>query len=306
MRQWLELVKEATYATYDGSAIAADKTWVRLASDGAFSMIPQVEAYTIKSYDARAEAIQYGTNRTLLAGTLTTPFYGSQADLFLRLATGLVGTGSPPNYDLPSFTINHYDGVRTRRYLGCKIASATLNIPTSGPATWSFSVVAHKPDATNPTLAEPAGTVFPAATDLPFTLQDTAGGFKVGSNTPRTKYNSITCTFTNVLSGEQTESPYLTHVYGGRDITFGSTFWYESGETDRAAYESATALTIVDLTVARSGGYSVLFDWKGQGRITGYSNNLPMGQKGKASLTVMSMFDPTPSASFSFTVTPPA
>ncbi len=306
MRQWVRITKEAIYGTYDGSAANADVTWVRLASDGAFAMIPQVEAFTIKTYDARAEPVQYGTNRTILSGSLATPFYGTQADLFLRLATGLVGTGSPATYDLPSFTIDHYDGVRTRRYLGCKIASATLDIPTSGYATWSFSIVAHKPDGSNPTLAEPAGTVFPAATDIPFTLQDTVGGFKVGSNTARTKYSSINCTFANVLSGEQTELPHLIHVYGGREISFGSTFWYEAGETDRAAYEAATALTIVDLTIARSGGYSVLFDWKGQGRITGYSNSLPMGQKGKASLTVMSMFDPTPSASFSFTVTAPA
>lgn len=305
MRQWLRLTKEATLGTFDASAAAENIVWPRLTADNAFSMIPQIEAYTINSFDARAEPVQFDSGRKMLSGQLTTPFYGSQAAFFLSAATTLVGTGSPATYSLSSFTADFYDGVRTRRYLGCQIANATLNCPTSGPATWQFQIVGQKVDGSNPTLAEPAGTVWP--TQVPYKIQDTSTKLKLGTaDVARAKYTNLTCVFANTLVGELTEESFPTYVYGGRKISVSGGFFYLSGETDRAAYEALTTYTTNELTFSRTDFHTVLLDWKGQGRITNYGNEWKMSGQSKFNLEMTSFFDHAAGSSFSYTVTAPA
>lgn len=306
-RQWLRLTKESTYGTFNGSPGTGEQIWMRLTGDNPFTVMPKPQPYEIMSCDALGEPIQEDNQIFFTDGNLTCPAYPSQMAFLLNQLTGIAGSGTPAVYSLPSFTADYFDGARTRRYLGCHMQAGTLAVPaTGGPATWNLAIIAWKPDTTNPTLAEPATSVFP--TDLPLRLQDSAGAFKLApADSVRTKYNSFTATWTNTIAREQDETAYPTLLYAGRRNTFQGVFHYLSGETDRAIFEGRTTTTYNQVTFTRAGHHTILLDWKGKGKMKNFQPNFRMQGRSYVTLDMAAFFDPSSgvNSSFSYTVTAP-
>lgn len=302
-RSWLRATKEATWGTFDGSATVIH--WIRLAGDSAFAMAPAPVPYIINSADSLNEPIQTEAQQIRVAGGLVTPLYHSQAADLLAWGMTPVGSGSPATYSLPSYTLDHYDGVRTRRYLGVRVASIAISAPANGPAMLTFSLVGWKPDASNPTLTEPGIADFPTTT--PYILQSTVGGVKLGPDAVRTRYRSLTFTVANILESPFCEDVYVSDIlYCGRIITLDTQLAYVSAtaSTDRAAYEGQTVNAKAEMRFTQ-GDNNVLIDMHTKTRITNYTAESPLGAGKFASMTLTGFMDAaqTPDKSLTVTVT---
>lgn len=302
-RGWLRATKEATWGTFDGSATVIH--WIRLAGDSAFAMFPTPAPYIINSADSLNEPIQTEAQQIRVSGGLVTPLYHSQAADLLAWGMSPIATGTPATYSLASYTLDHFDGVRTRRYLGCRVASIGIAAPASGPAMLTFSLVGWKPDSSDPTLAEPGIADFPTTT--PYILQSTKGGVKLGADAVRTGYRSLSLTIANILDSPFCEDVYVSDIlYCGRTITLDTQLAYVSGtaSTDRAAYEGQTANAKAEALFTQ-GSNSIKFDMHTKARITNYASESPLGAAKFTSMTLTGFMDAaqTPDKSFTLTVT---
>lgn len=306
-RQWLRLTKESTYGTFNASPSAGEQIYIRLTGDNPFTVMPKPQPFEIVSCDAIGETVQEDNQIYFTDGNLTTPAYPSQMAFFLSQLTGAAGSGTPAVYALPSFTADYYDGARTRRYLGCHFQTGMLAVPASGgPATWSLAIISWKPDSSNPTFTEPALSSFPS--DLPLRLQDTVSALKLAtSDATRTKYNAFSATWTNNIAREPDETAYPSLLYAGRRCAFQGVFHYLTSETDRALYEARTTTTYNQITFTRTGQHTVLLNWNGKGKVTGFSPNYRMAGRNYVTLDMVALYDgaATPNASFAYTVTAP-
>ena len=301
-RGWLRATKEATWGTFDGSATVIH--WIRLAGDSAFGMYPTPVPYLINSADSLNEPIQTDAQQIRVGGALVTPLYHSQATDLLAWGLTLQSSGTPAVYSLNSYTLDHYDGVRTRRYLGVRVASLGIMAPTNGPGMLNFSLIGWKPDSSNPTLAEPAITDFPTA--LPYTLQGTLGSLKIGNNTARTKYKSIDFSMANILDAPFCEDVYVSDIlYCGRNVSLKAQLAYNStmGSTDRTAFEGQTAQTHA-LVVFTQGGNTITLDLHTKARLTEFALDSPLGAAKFVNMSLSGMMDSaqTPDKSFTFTI----
>lgn len=284
-RQWCRITKEATFGTFDASAIAGDIAWITLDADNAFSMVQTPEFGEIRSAHAGNRVLQAYTNTTTLAGTLRTPFYHSQAALLLGWATTLTSN------ELSSFTIDHFDSIRTWRHLGCKVRRLRIAGSAraeSGKIPLIFDLVGKKTESAAPTLAEPATSVFPTA--LPYMFQESVGGLVVrdSGSAVRTAYQSFALDIANILSAEHEEDRYVDEIaYCGRDVMLDVDFKYRSA-ADRALMEAATAL-VVKLTLTK-GANSVLFDLLTNATIRSLGRNIPLGNLARESMQVKGAF----------------
>lgn len=300
-RQWLRITKEATWGTYDASATEGNIHWIRAAQDNFFTMQPAPVPYDIMSADALNEIIQTDSEQILVTGTLITPLYASQAQSLTDWATKLRSTGTPATYSLDSFTVDHFDGIRTRRYLGTRVTTWNIAGSNSAPVILlSLGLQAWKPDTSNPTLAEPAESVFP--TTLPFTFQKTAGTLKIGSATARTNYQSLTLQGQNTLDGQFCEDQYVAGLeYCGRRMSVQARAMYKSGEVDRLAFESQSAQANCEVTFTR-GSSTLKFDFAAKCRIIGHEVDAPMSAVKYVNLDIKSVRDASAGTSLTVTV----
>ncbi len=287
-RQWLAIMPEATYGTYDSGGTLV---YIRLASDSAFTMIPKPMTHDIRDAGGGNRKVQRVTSRYGYSGTLTTPLYPTQANSLLAWASTITSN------DTGSYSINHYDGVRTRRYLGAKVNKGTISCSSTdaeGVLTLSLELTAQT-TAADPTFTEPAFSVFP--TVLPYTIQQSSTQFSIAA-TARTKYNRFSCSIANILKPQFDELAYISSLpYCGRDVSFSTSFQY-TASTDTAAHEAQTAL---DTTIAFVHGTNTLtLDFQSVGRLTTRARSMPLGDVSREDYTLDALYESAGGTDFSF------
>jgi hypothetical protein len=291
MRQWGRITPETTFGTYNVSGTA---NWVRLTGDNASTIEPTPQRFRIKSADGGNKVVMSGANRVKVEGNISTYLYPSQAGSFLALATTLT------SFDLGSFTYDHFDSVRLRRYLGCKVAKATITCAAEsdeGNAKISLDIVAQKQDSVDPTLAEPAVTVFP--TGLPYTIQELSGALTIGASA-RTAFKSLAIAFNNTLAANFESGVYVNNVtHCGREILIDADLQYASA-TDRAAWEAQTAQTLTAVFTKVSPAKILTLTFNAANRINSLSRTLPLGDVSRQGIQLQSQVDGT-NGDFSYT-----
>jgi hypothetical protein len=290
-QQWVRITKEATYGTFDASALTADINWYRLTGNNPFTMRVTPQRQTIRSADGGNRRRQVVATRKVVAGNLSTQFYPSQAAKLL--AAGMTLTSN----DLSSYTIDYWDTVQEQRFLGCKVQSLAATGTATGdhiPMTIGWL---GQSKGTPVTLTQPADTVFP--TDLPYLHFESKGLLSIGGTI--TKYSSLGFDLKNHLDGTWDEDQYITScLYCGRDLDLTVKLQYISS-TLRAALEAQTALTITSAW-ARSGGVTSTLDLKTKSYVATVSDDLALDKAGYQTIKIEAFYDAAAGTDFAFTV----
>ena len=291
-RQWLALTPETSFGVYNTSGTPI---WIRLSDGNAFTMRPRPLASTIRSADGGNRRRQRVAARAFASGTLETLFYPSQAQALLGWATSLA------NYTPQSYTIDHWDSVRPRRYLGCLVKSLAIGSSASrndGVVGLSFEIVAQQPASPDPVLNEPASSSFPAET--PYTHQQSAGLATIG--TSRSKYRSLDVVIRNLLVPTWDETQYPSALYWtGRDVDWSIWLQYLAA-TDRASFESQAPLACSVGWSQAATGHSVTLNFQGTNYLDQLVDDLPLDGAGYQHLILQSFFDNTAQTDLTATV----
>lgn len=298
---FLRYFKEAAYGT-DNTGMASpveetDFSWQRLHTSNAFSMRPVPQFFDIRAADGSNRRMQTGATRIALAGTHSTLFYPTKAAFLLNAAMNI--TGSPLN--LPSYDLDHFDGIRTRRYTGAMVRQLTFR----GDAiqqyyTLGVDWVAQKNVASDPTVAAPTSASFPTASQIPYTHVDTKGFVKV-NNLVRVKYSSVELTIENILGMTWDEDTYITSLFwAGRNVTYTLKSQYLA-VTDRNNYEAVTPHITNQIKWVK-GANSVTLDLKSSNFVVAVNDDLPLDNAEYQTLTINSNYDSTASTDLGFTI----
>lgn len=264
--QWLRLTKELTWGTFDGTGITPTpgtsvSIWIRLMED-AYMMDGTPSRWTIRSADGGNLRTQRGTQRIAYNGRLRTPLYPAQAQHLIPWFFSPTGT---PLRTLPSWTADHFNGVETLRTVGVRPSAATLSCEDSdqGVIAMLDLTLVGKDQVTGLTLAEPAASVFPSATQRPYTHTDIAGEFSLGGSV-RSAIDRFSLSVRNFLFVKFHESTRIDRAnYCGRDVDV-SIRLADPTATDRTRFEAQTALALVFGFDIASPASSVTFDAQSQ------------------------------------------
>jgi hypothetical protein len=304
--QAVRATKEVTAGTYQTSPPGSDVAQIRLTGDNAFPGRKEPLPYVLRDVSGSNRPVQTGAPQFSTKGSLTTPFYFSQANVLLPWACTL--SGSPP--DLPSMTFDHKyqmaDGSGTlvyQRMLGCKCRTFRLgatSTPQGSVAMQSYDFdFFNTATITSSDFGAIALSAYP--TDQPVTFQLSAGGLELNT-AARTLYSEVSLAVTNLLDPLYDESATPTRIWwGGRDIVLTVKFRLVS-QADRAAWNALTALGCS--LVFTDGVTTVTFDLQGAVRITDVKDDLPMGGAPYQMLTCGGYLDTTVGTDLTVTVLP--
>jgi hypothetical protein len=295
-QQWLRATKESTYGTYNSGASSGDIWWIRLHQNNPFTMRPDVSKTrkVIRSADGGNRRRQVVNARTVIGGRLVTPFYPTQAGFLLGWASTLTSN------DLPSYTLDFYDTLRTRRYLGVKIDQLQISGgDDSDYYTASLDLVGAQQAGSDPTLAQPADSVFP--TELPYLHVETAGQISYQSTT-LVKYKQFQMTIKNMLRGHFDENQYIDSLYyTGRDIDYQFVPQYLSTSW-RSYFEAQTALTVAAGFSRGSPSHSLALNFETNSYLADLPpEDLPLDEAAYTSIGLQSFYDGSNSTDFAFT-----
>lgn len=294
--QWLRATLESTYGTYNSGASSGNIWWIRLHGNNAFTLRSDVSKTrkVIRSADGGNRRRQVVNARTVYGGKLVTPAYPSQMGFFLGWATTLT------NNLLPSYTLDYWDGVRARRYLGVCIDQLQLSGDDSSDFyTLSLSLTGQTTGSPDPTLAQPADSVFP--TEIPWQHIETRGLITVGG-TAVTLYKSFSFTVQNTLRGKFNENPYISDLYYcGRDIDYHVVPEYQTSNW-RSYYESQQALTIAAGFNRGSPSHALSLTFNTDNYLAELPpEDLPLDDASYTELGFQAFYDQTAGSDFSFT-----
>lgn len=304
-RQYLRATLEDEPGTRKTTPGTGEQIWIPITGDNGFSMVKAPSMYEIFSAHSLNESITVDSQLLNTTGSLTVPFYPSQAAFMLAQVADIVSTGTPPVYRKKTMTLDYFNGVNTESYLGVHVQKATLTAKANaGAASWSLNLVAWKPEDSPTALASPAPTVFP--TDKPFRLTHTKGLLKVGSTTALVQYNSITMNWENTLAVEACEDENPDIAYGGRKVSFSFDQKFKS-TTQQLAYEGVTTSATNEVTFTRADVGSVKFDFNSKVHFSAFSRSHPLGGSAMQTITGMARFDASnsPAGSFEYVITGP-
>lgn len=290
-QNWVKITPEATYGTFDAGGTPV---YIRLHADNAFTMTPTPRFKDIRSADGDNRPVQVVSSVKVFSGSLMTPLYPTQAAALLDWATTITTNA------LPSYTVDHNDGVRVRRYLGVGVNSLGLTCAADtdeGVVYANLSLTAQTLAGSDPTFAKPSFSSFP--TENPYVHKMSSTGFSVGGAT-RTKYNMFKFNVANKLAATVDELAYISGLtYCGRDVTFSTSFQY-SASTDQGNYEGQTAL---DCAIAFVHGTNTLtLDFNTKGRMSKRSRSLPLGDVSREEYEIRCIYDSGASGDFAFSV----
>lgn len=292
-QQWLRATQESTYGTYNSGGSAY---WIRLHGNNAFTMRSDLSKMRkiIRSADGGNRRRQVVAARTVYGGKLTTPAYPSQMSFLLGWATTLTSN------QLPSYTLDFWDGVRARRYLGVMVDQLQVSgDDNSDFYVCSLSLTGQTTAGTDPTIAQPADTAFPS--EIPWQHIETRGLITVGG-TAVTLYKSFSLTVQNTLRGKFNEWPYISSLYYcGRDIDFRVVPEYQVS-TWRTYYESQQQLTIAAGYNRASPAHALSLNFQTDNYLAELPpEDLPLDDASYTELGFQAFYDQTASTDFSFT-----
>lgn len=171
--QFLVLYPETTWGVFPTSPTPI---YPRLTDSNPFTLRPVPMRHDIRSMDGFNRRRQNISQRETCAGKLSTPLYPSQASALLGWATTLTSN------NLGSMSIDHFDGVRVRRYLGAMVKDWTINMASAtneGIATLELGLLAQTRAEVDPATTAPAPTVYPP--ENPYNFFSSAGGVTLGA-----------------------------------------------------------------------------------------------------------------------------
>lgn len=287
---WLRITKEATYATFDGSASAGNIIWARLHSNNGCTIRSTPQRQIIRSADGGNRRRQVVSSRKVVAGNINTLFYPTQAAFWLAAATTLTSN------DLFSYTIDFWDTIAVHRFLGCKIHTLSLMGTAAGDfiplaSSWTGS------SQTTATLADPGPTVFPS--ENPYSHIESKGLLSIGG--VATKYSAMGVQIKNTLDGSFDEDQYITSLfYAGRDVDLTVRLQYVAA-TLRTALEAQSALT-VSTAWARSAGLTSTIDLKTKNYVATVADELPLGGASYQAIDIQCFYDQAATTDISYTV----
>lgn len=294
-QQWLRATKESTYGQYDSGALTQDIHWLRLHGNNAYTMRSDVSKTRkiIRSADGGNRRRQVVKARTVYGGKLVTPLYPSQCGFLLSWASTLTSN------DLPSYTLDFFDSVRARRTVGVKVDQLQLAGDDSSDYYVASLSLTGQTQPADPTLAQPADTVFP--TELPWEFVETAGLITIGG-TPVTKYKNFQLTISNMLKGKFNELPYLSSLYyTGRDIDYRINPEYLVPDW-RGYFESQAALSIAAAWNRSSPAHALALNFQTNSYLADLPpEDLPLDDAAYTELGFQSFYDQSVSTDFSYT-----
>lgn len=294
-QQWLRATKESVYGQYNSGAPSGDIWWPRLHASNAFTMRPDVSKTrkVIRTADAGNRMAQVVNARTVYGGKLVTPLYPSQCAWLLGWALTLTSN------DLPSYTLDFWDGVRSRRYLGVKVDGLSITADDSSDFfVATLNLTGQTTDTNDPVLAQPAASVYP--TEVPWKFTETRG-LITASGTPITKYKSFAFSVANKLRGKFNEWPYISSLYYcGRDVGYHLNPEYLVSDW-RGYFEAQTPLTIAAALNRSAPSHSLNLNFQTASYLAELPpEDLPLEDAAYTELGFESFFDPTSSTDLTF------
>jgi hypothetical protein len=304
MRQWLEMRDESAYGVTQIASPQID--WIRLTGDNSFTVVPKRMRTEIRSADGRNRPVMNIPGRFSLTGRLNVLLYsdagGGAAPICQRLldwATTLTAD------DISSKTLRHWDGIRAREYLGVKVTRLHVYAAAeTEEGLWRAEVdlVAQKMNAVDPTLTEPAITVFPKS---PYVFPESKGGLIVAAvgSTPRTLYRNFDLTIANNLQPTYDEDIYISAApWCGRTIDwlFATQF---KGTTDRTNYENQASHTGSIVLTKVSPAHTLTLTFNAANYMTDLDRTLNLGNVSYETIHMRSFVDTVAGSDFTFAAT---
>jgi hypothetical protein len=310
-KQWVQFTSESAYGVT--ATVSPVIFWARLHSDNAFGLVPKPMRKEYMTADTRNRPAINVSSQYTLEGSLSVLAYAdacgpdtsSFTDRMFDWATTIGSSGFTD--DLASYTIRHFDGVRNREYLGCKVKSLKFSTNANtdqGVGSFAIDIVAQKMNAVDPaTLVEPAVSVFPI---YPYKHIETAGGVLLGlaAAPARVKYGSLELSIANDLKSLFYETAYLSDCpYNGRtvDMTLGNIQF--ASKTDRDNFEAQSAITATAVYTKGTPAHVLTLDMKANAHMTGLDRSMPLGDATNETIHLRAFYDTAASTDFSFTAT---
>lgn len=288
---WCEIVQEATYGTF---ASGGAKLYPVLHGSNAFTMRQVPMRKIIRSADAGNRKRQVVASRRAFTGTLTMPFYPSQAPYIAGMLTLTSNV-------LPSYSVLFWDSVQAWKFLGLRVASIAISCSAEAEyATVTIAFIGQDRDGTFTVFAQPAQSNYP--TDLPYQHVETASNCTLAT-VALAKYKSLNMTFANVLKPTWDEQAIITDlVYCGRDYSFNFGPQYLTNAL-RADYSSQSALAFVLGWARSAGSFAFSVNCESSTYLANVADDLPLDGPGYATVSGESFFDLSATTDFAITST---
>jgi hypothetical protein len=236
--------------------------------------------------------------RKSVAGSLKIPIWPSQASALVNFAcTPQLVNG---RYQLPSYTVDMFDGFEIRRFTGVRVDQATFTSDDSSDMLMgNFSLIAQKEDTPPGSLAAPnPGTDFPAT--IPYTHYHSSGQITIGG-TVISGYKSISITVDNTLHMPFLESQWINRAnLVGRNVNW-SVVLSKENTTYRQAFVNQTAQANCLLKYV-NGSNSLQFNLQSADYLDNYSVDRGWETDQYETLSFTSYLDPTSATDLAVTV----
>lgn len=315
MKRSLTITQESAFGTYHTTAPVVIHP--RLDNANAFKVMTAPEFWTIMSGSGFAVPALYGTQTTGLAATLSFPLAYSQASFVLGWALQRINSGQTSPWttteiagDLASCTLDYawtnVDGTeRTKRFLGAKVVSLGLTASRQDPVMrCQLGLVASTPQgnsydsSSDPTLTDPADTVFP--TD-PVLFQHLKGGLTLGG-VARSNFQSIGISVQNRVKAYFDESRFASLIrFNGRTTTVTGNSRLKATPNDRSTYESGTAVASTNTVVFTNSTNTITFNLNANNYFSSINENFPLDEEIYYDWTLSNLLDATAGADIGFT-----
>jgi hypothetical protein len=315
LKRSLCITQESAFGTYHSSSPVA--IYPRLDSADAFKVMTQPEFWQIMSGSGFAVPALFGSQVTGLAATLSFPLCYSHANFVLGWALQRINSGQTSPWttseiagDLASCTLDYIwtnttGTERTKRFLGAKVATLQLAASRDSPVMrCTLGLIASTPQgnsydsSSDPTLTDPADTVFP--TD-PVLFQHLKAGLTIG-NVARSNFQSIGLGVTNRIRPYYDESRFASLIRSnGRTTKLTGSSRLKPTPDDRAAYESATVQGSANTVVFTNGTHTVTFTLNAQNYFDSISEQFPLDEEIYYSWSLSNLLDATATTDFTYT-----
>lgn len=308
-QRWLRITKELTWATFDGTGSTPTPTtstvlWIELTGPDSYVLDADPKRWTIRTADGGNLRTQRGSHRKGFTGSLNTLLYPSQAAQLLGWF--MTPTGSGASKALPSFTCDFWNGRRAIRTLGVRVSKGTIkstDSDTDPNVMLSLELLGKSQvDDGTITLAEPAISVFPLATEIPFNHTHMSGHLTIAGS-GRTGIKSATVEVNNVLYAPFFESTTIDRAsYNGRDV--GATLeLVDPTETDRTNFESQVKSALAIGWTISSPAKAIAIDMQGSCYPGSYKANASFSEDDAATFGFEAFRDNTSGTDMAVTVT---
>ncbi len=293
--QWLRFTREVTYATRQVSPPGTDVIYIRLHTSNAFGMRSVPQRQVIRTAESGNRRRQVVSARQVCNGNLSTILYPTQAAYILGAACTLVAG------DLPSLTVDFFDGTRVQGYLGCKISDLKINSTSQQDyLTLSMNLIGQKLDPTFSSFPQPADSLYPS--EQPYEHVESAGHITVGGST-LTKYSAMNVDIKNTVQPTWDEQAFITALfYAGRDVDFSFRAQYIT-IAFRTALEAVTPIVGSIGWTRVSPAHAITLDLKSSNYVATISDEIPLDNATYQVVNVQTFFDSTFLGDMAITVT---